>query len=107
MSINNTIQVTAIERAIEDLERLTHDAIASLRGNEKLNKKVIERAVLVGNAQAAGELVYAALIACKTPVRPDSVELVVDTKGFNHDRVTEKASAAATRTFVRRIKDNY
>lgn len=98
-------QVTAIERAIEDLERLTHDAIASLRGNDRLNKKAIERAVEVGNAQAAAELVYAALIACKSPVRPDSIDLAVETKGFNHDRVTESRSAAVTRTFVRRIKD--
>lgn len=95
------------QRAIENIERLALDAIAAISNakNEPLNKKAVERELEVGLAQAAAELAYAGLIAAKSGVRPDYVELVVDRKGFDNSRHAESRSAAVTRTFVRRLKD--
>lgn len=97
------------QRAIENIERLALDAIAAISSskNTALGKKLVERAEEVGLAQTAAELAYSGLVACKTPVRPDSIELVVEVRGYNHDKVTERKSAAAARSMVRRIKDNY
>lgn len=94
-----------IDRAIENIERLAADAIAELRKeSERLTSRVTAREVEVGIAQAGAELAYAALIACKSPARPDYIELAIDTKGIHNDN-RERVSARTSRAFVRRIKD--
>ena len=95
------------QRAIENVERLALDAIAAISNpkNEHLNKKLVEREAAVGLAQVAAELAYAGLAAAKSGVRPDGVELVFSAVGFNE--AFERKAVAATRSMVRRNKDNY
>lgn len=93
------------QRAIENIERLALDAIAAIsKPNEHLDKKTVEREGAVGLAQAAAELAYAGLIAAKSGVRPDGVELDPSRTGFND--AFERKAVAATRSMVRRLKDN-